>query len=55
MSDEEKRNKTGPKEDRLNLEMDWEESMKKAIKKERPKDGWPKSDKDAEKDKNNEK
>lgn len=48
--------KTGPKPDRLKIEGDLEKAMGKAIKKECPKDGWPKSsDKDSGKEKTNEK
>lgn len=32
----------GPPPDRLKIEDDWEEAIKKALRKERPKDGWPK-------------
>ena len=52
MSDNDKTTKkTGPKEETLNLEMDWEESMKKALKKKRPKGGWPETKKDEKKGK----
>ncbi len=48
--------KTGPKPDNIKIEGGWKAAMGKAIKKERPKDGWPKSsDKDSEKEKTNEK
>ena len=43
--------KPGPKEDRVKIDMDWEDAMKKALEKERPKDGqWPKPDKDKAED-----
>ena len=31
----------GPKPDAVKIEGDWEEAMGKAMKKPRPKDGWP--------------
>ena len=31
----------GPKPDRLHIDGDWEEAVKKALKKKRPKEGWP--------------
>ena len=37
--------KTGPKPDRVKIDMDWDEAVGKALKKKRPKAGWPKSDK----------
>lgn len=40
----EKSKKTGPKPEHLKIEGDWESAMGKAIKKKRPKDGWPKPD-----------
>lgn len=34
--------KPGPEPDRLRLdEQDWEEAVKRGLKKKRPKDGWP--------------
>ena len=33
--------KRGPKPDNLKVEGDWEDAMKKALRKKRPKDGWP--------------
>jgi len=33
--------KPGPKPDHLRLEGDWEEAVKKAIRKEKPAEGWP--------------
>jgi hypothetical protein len=33
--------KRGPKPDILKIEGDWEKSVKKAINKVKPKDGWP--------------
>ena len=50
-----KKNKTGPKADNLKIEGDWVEAMGKAVKKERPTDGWPTSDKDSDKGKKDEK
>lgn len=34
--------KRGPKPDRVKIDEDWEEAVKRALKKKRPKDGWPK-------------
>ena len=34
--------KRGPKTERLKIDENWENSIKKAIQKEKPKDGWPK-------------
>ena len=33
--------KRGPKPERLKIDEDWEDAVKKALKKKRPKDGWP--------------
>ena len=33
--------KPGPDPEELKVEGDWEEAVKKALKKKRPKDGWP--------------
>ena len=38
---EHKSKKTGPKPDRVKVDGDWEEAIDKALKKPRPKDGWP--------------
>lgn len=55
MTEGEKRKKTGPKSTHLKIDGDWESAMGGAIKKKKPKDGWPKQEKDSEKDKSNEK
>ncbi len=34
--------KPGPKEDRLQIDGDWERAVDKALGKERPEGGWPK-------------
>jgi len=34
--------KTGPKEERVKTPGKWDQSVKKALTKKRPKDGWPK-------------
>lgn len=39
MSD--KRRKRGPEPERVKIDEDWEEAIKKALRKERPKEGWP--------------
>ena len=33
--------KRGPKPERVKIEGDWEEAVEKALKKKRPKEGWP--------------
>lgn len=34
--------KSGPKEERVKVKGDWSNAIKKALKKKRPKTGWPK-------------
>lgn len=34
--------KRGPKEDRVKIDIPWEEAVDKALNKKKPKDGWPK-------------
>jgi hypothetical protein len=41
--------KTGPKPDKVKIEGNWEEAIDKALKKERPKNGWPKEEKKCKK------
>jgi len=36
--------KPGPDEEQLKLDMDWEETAKEFVKKEKPEDGWPDQD-----------
>lgn len=36
-----KPNKPGPKSDRLKIIGDWQDAMKKAVKKKKPREGWP--------------
>lgn len=36
------RNKSGPKPDHVKIDTAWEKAIDKALKKERPKIGWPK-------------
>ncbi len=36
--------KTGPDADRVKLEGDWEDAVKKALKKKKPPEGWPQED-----------
>jgi len=36
-----KKKQRGPKPDNLKLEGDWQEAVKTAIKKKKPKNGWP--------------
>lgn len=38
--------KTGPVPERVNLDVPWEQAIGSALKKKRPKDGWPKPEKD---------
>jgi hypothetical protein len=45
MAKKKQKNKRGPKPDTLKIEGDWEQAMKKAIRKEKPEEGWPKHDK----------
>jgi hypothetical protein len=44
-----KEGKRGPKEDRLKISDDWESAVNKALKKKRPKEGWPKKGKNSQK------
>jgi hypothetical protein len=37
--------KSGPKPDTVKIEGNWENAVCKALKKERPKEGWPKDSK----------
>lgn len=34
--------KSGPKPEKVKIEGQWEDSVEKALQKERPKEGWPK-------------
>lgn len=43
------KSQTGPKPDRVKIDMDWEKAMEKAVKKERPKEGWPEAEKPVKK------
>ena len=36
--------KPGPEPDRLKIDGDWEDAVKKALSKPRPAEGWPKPD-----------
>ncbi len=38
----EKKRVSGPEPERVKFEGDWQKAVGKALKKERPKDGWPK-------------
>jgi len=40
-----KPNKPGPNPDRLKIDADWEDAMKDALGKKKPKEGWPKKGK----------
>jgi hypothetical protein len=41
--------KTGPKPDHLKIEGDWKDAIGVAVKRKRPKEGWPEPDKDKKK------
>jgi len=41
---------TGVEPERVNIDMDWEDAMEKALNKKRPKDGWPEVEKDEKKE-----
>jgi hypothetical protein len=41
--------KPGPKPDRLKIEGDWREAMKKLVHKEKPTEGWPEQEKPKQK------
>lgn len=41
MAKKKQKNKRGPKPDTLKIDDDWEQAMKKAIRKEKPEEGWP--------------
>lgn len=36
--------KTGPKEERLVIQGDWKQAVKKSLEKKKPAQGWPKND-----------
>ncbi len=38
-----KKEKTGQKPETIKISGDWEQAVDKALKKERPSDGWPKT------------
>ncbi len=38
--------KTGPEPERVKIDKPWEDTVKDALKKERPKEGWPTREKD---------
>ncbi len=40
----EKKVKTGPAPERVKFSGDWKKAVGKALKKERPKEGWPKTE-----------
>jgi len=44
------KSQTGPKPDNLKIEGNWQDAIGKAVKKEKPKEGWPESEKDSKKD-----
>ena len=47
MNDKPKKKQSGPKPDHLKLDEDsWQDAMGKAMKKKRPKEGWPKPEKE---------
>ena len=42
--DNERRGQPGPEPDRLKIDMPFEEGLRRALKKKKPKEGWPESD-----------
>jgi hypothetical protein len=46
-----KKDKPGPKPDHVRIEGDWEKAVGDALKKKRPKEGWPEPEKGSQKDK----
>lgn len=52
--DTEKKRKTGPDPERVKIDDDWESAIGKALRKERPKEGWPKKPEKEETDKRKE-
>lgn len=46
MSEQKNKKPTGVKPERVKIDMDWEDAVGKALDKKRPKDGWPKEEKD---------
>ena len=49
VSENKKIHKPGPKPERVKTDGDWQDAVKKALKKPRPKEGWPKPDDDSHK------
>lgn len=45
MSSKKTKKQTGPKPDTLKLKGDWQDAMNKALKKEKPKEGWAEPEK----------
>lgn len=48
-----KNKKTGPKEERVKIETNWEAAVEKALEKKRLKNGWPKQKEEKEKNQKN--
>lgn len=48
--DAKSKRKPGPEPDHLKIDDDWEDAAKKAVKKERPKEGWPDHENDTKED-----
>lgn len=46
MNEKDEKRNTGPVPDRVKIDQDWEEAMADAMKKKRPKEGWPKPEKE---------
>ena len=42
--DDERRGQPGPEPDRLKIDVPFEEGLRRALKKEKPKEGWPEPD-----------
>lgn len=49
-SEDKKFHKPGPKPERVKIDENWEDAVKRALEKERPTEGWPEDDDDAHSD-----
>lgn len=45
-----KKNRRGPKPERVKIDEDWEDAIDKALRKEKPPEGWPKPEDEKQKD-----
>ena len=46
---DDRKDKPGPKPDRLKIEGDWEEAAKRLVRKQKPPEGWPEQEKPKQK------